>query len=223
MNSSELIVMLTHNDYTVKNAYEIFEQCKDSNVKYWGFKDKGLPLTEMKELFSYMKNCKKITILEIVEYTEEKCMEGALLARECNCDLLMGTVYFESVNEFCKNNNLKYLPFAGKVSDRPSVLNGTIDEILDEAQVYLNNGIYGFDLLGYRYTGDPVELITEFVSKIDVPVCVAGSIDSYERLDLIKSLSPWAFTIGGAFFENKFGGDFKEQIDKVQKYINLPV
>ena len=27
---SELIVMLTHNDLTVENAYEIFEQCQDT-------------------------------------------------------------------------------------------------------------------------------------------------------------------------------------------------
>lgn len=34
MGKSELIVMLTHNDYTVHNAREIFEECKDSKAKY---------------------------------------------------------------------------------------------------------------------------------------------------------------------------------------------
>ena len=29
----ELIVMLTENDRTIKNAYEIFEKCKDSKAE----------------------------------------------------------------------------------------------------------------------------------------------------------------------------------------------
>ena len=38
-NNLNLIVMLTHNDKTVKNAYEIFEKCKDSKAEYFGFKE----------------------------------------------------------------------------------------------------------------------------------------------------------------------------------------
>ena len=49
---------------------------------------------------------------------------------------------------------------------------------------------------------------------------VAGSVDCYRRLDELKDISPWAFTIGSAFFEDKFGGTFAEQIDKVVDYIN---
>ena len=54
-NLPELIVMLTHNDFTVSNAEEIFEQCKDSKARYWGFKDHPLPLEKMKRLFARMK------------------------------------------------------------------------------------------------------------------------------------------------------------------------
>ena len=39
-NKPELIVMLTYNDVTVSNAYEVFEQCKDTNVNYWDSKRK---------------------------------------------------------------------------------------------------------------------------------------------------------------------------------------
>lgn len=42
-----------------------------------GFKEVGIPLDEMKELYSYMKQCGKTTFLEVVAYTEEECMEGA--------------------------------------------------------------------------------------------------------------------------------------------------
>ncbi|VTX72041.1 Uncharacterised protein [uncultured Leptotrichia sp.] len=214
-----LIVMLTHNDKTVKNSFKIFEECRNSKAKLWGFKEKPLPVDEMKKLYKYMKKCGKMTFLEVVEYTEKEGLEGAKLAVECGCDILMGTVFFDSINEFCKSNNLKYMPFVGKVTQRPSILEGDINEIIAEAKEYQKKGVYGFDLLGYRYVGDAVELNKKFVEEIEIPVCLAGSINSYMRLDEVKNVKPWAFTIGSAFFENKFDGTFKEQINKVYEYI----
>ena len=38
---SKIIIMLTHNDQTVKNALEVFDSCKDLPVDFWGFKDVG--------------------------------------------------------------------------------------------------------------------------------------------------------------------------------------
>lgn len=219
-NNPELIIMLTVNDITVKNAYEIFEQSKSSKAKIWGFKEEGLPLEEMKKLFTYMKKCGKTTVLEVVAYTEERCMEGAMMAKECNCDMLIGTLFFDSVNEFCKNNNIKYMPFIGKVSGRPSVLEGDPEEMLKEANKYIEKGVYGINILGYRYTGNATELNKELISKIKAPVCLAGSINSYQRLDEVKDAHPCFFTIGTAFFENKFNGKFCEQINKVCDYIN---
>ena len=219
MNKPELIVMLTHNDLTVANAYDIFNKYKNSDAKYWGFKEEGIPLKEMKKLYSYMKKEGKTTFMEVVAYTEAECLKGAKMAIECECDILMGTVYFDSINELCKRNNIKYMPFVGKVTQRPSILEGTIEEMIMEANTYLKKGVYGIDLLGYRFTGDARLLNKQFVKSIKAPVCIAGSINSYERLDEIKEINPWAFTIGGAFFENRFDGTIGEQIDKVSKYI----
>lgn len=215
----ELIVMLTYNDRTVENAYSIFDQCKNTKAKFWGFKEEGLPLEQMKELYAYMKACGKTTFLEVVAYTEKECMEGAEMAVECGCDILMGTIFFDSVNEYCKEKKLKYMPFVGKITGRPSVLEGTAESMIEEAGKYLEKGVYGFDLLGYRYTGDAAMLIKRFVSQINAPVCLAGSINSYERLDEVKEAASWTFTIGSAFFENKFDGDFPEQINKVYEYM----
>ena len=218
--SPELIVMLTHNDLTVDNAYDIFEQCKNSRAKFWGFKEEPLPLEQMIQLFGYMKNCGKTTFLEVVAYNEEACLEGARKAAACQCDYLMGTSFFDSVNEFCKLNNLKYMPFVGKITGRPSVLEGSVEDMIEEANGYIAKGVYGIDLLGYRYTGNPFILNREFVANVKAPVCIAGSINSYERLQEIKEIAPWSFTIGGAFFENKFGGTFEEQINRVCEYID---
>ena len=166
-----------------------------------------------------MKDCGKTTFLEVVSYSEKECLEGARKAVACNCDFLMGTTFFDSVNDFCRANHLNYLPFVGKITGRPSVLEGTLEEMINEASAYIAKGVYGIDLLGYRYTGDAAFLNREFVKNMEVPVCIAGSVNSYERLQEIKAVSPWAFTIGGAFFENKFGGTMKEQIDKVCNFM----
>ena len=162
-NNPELIVMLTYNDRTVENAVEIFDQCKNSMAKFWGFKEEGIPLEQMKELYAHMKECGKTTVLEVVAYTEEECMRGAEMAVECGCDILMGTLFFDSINNFCKENGLKYMPYVGKVTERPSILEGTVEGMIEEANRYLEKGVYGFDLLGYRYTGDAVDLIKRFV------------------------------------------------------------
>lgn len=214
-----LIVMLTHDDRTVENAFEIFEQCRNSKAEYWGFKEEPLPPEQMKRLYSYMKDCGKKTVLEVVAYTEKECMRGAEMAVDFGCDILMGTVFSDSVNEFCKRNNLKYMPFVGDITGRPSVLHGTVESMISEAEEYLAKGVYGIDLLGYRYTGNAVELNRQFVSQINAPVCIAGSVNSYQRLDEIKKASPWAFTIGSAFFEKRFGDDFCGQVNTVCDYI----
>ena len=219
-NRPTLIVMLTHNDRTVLNAREVFEECRDSKAEYFGFKEEPLPFDEMKTLFEYIKSCGKKAVLEVVAYSEEEGIAGAKTAVDCGCDILMGTMYFDSVRDICKENGIKYLPYVGSITERPSVLSGGIDDMIAEAESCLEKGADGFDLLGYRYTGDAVQLNRRFSSEVKAPVCIAGSVNSYERLDEVKSASPWAFTIGGAFFEHRFGDSFREQIDNVCDYIN---
>lgn len=219
----ELIVMLTHNDRTVTNAIEVFENAKDSKAKYWGFKEVGIPEDQMKLLVDKMKAAGKKTFLEVVDYTEEGCLEGARIGIRCGFDVLMGTLYFDSVKKIADEAGMKYMPFVGELSGRPSILNGKIEDIIDEANNLVDTkGIKGFDLLGYRYTGDAVKLNEEFVKNVRGDVCLAGSVSSFKRLDEVKATGAWAFTIGGAFFENKFGEglSFGEQIDVVVDYMN---
>ena len=220
MNTApNLIVMLTHNDHTVANAYTVFEACKHTQARFWGFKEKPLPLAEMKKIYARMKECGKTTFLEVVEYTEQAGLAGARTALECGCDILMGARFFDSINAFCQANGLKYMPFVGGLSGRPTVLSGNIADMVAEARAYEQKGVHGIDLLGYRYTGDAVRLNEELVKNIGIPVCIAGSVNSYRRLDEIKAAAPWAFTIGSAFFDNQFSGSIAEQIDKVCEYM----
>ena len=133
---SVLIVMLTHNDVTVPNALEVFTSCRDLPVKYWGFKDHGLEPAAMKQLVDVMKANGKTTFLEVVSYTEEECMRGARLGVECGFDYLLGTLYFDIVYEYVKKTDLKYCPFVGKVSQTPSILEGTVEEMLAQEAAF---------------------------------------------------------------------------------------
>ena len=226
MKTPRLIVMLTYRDRTVKDAYRIFDECKNTKAEIWGFKEEPLPPAEMKELYDYMKSCGKRTALEVVAYTEQECIAGARLAAFCGVDYLMGTLYFDSVRDICRESGILYTPFVGQVKERPSILSGTVDDMISEAVRYKEKGIYGIDLLGYRYTGDAAALNRTFVAAMkeyDIPVCIAGSVDSYQRLDEVKKTGAWSFTVGSAFFENRFDGTFAEQIDKIYDYMQKPV
>ena len=220
MNSPKLIVMLTKNDFTVSNADEIFELCKDSNVKCWGAKEDGISEQRLISLFDSFHKHNKTTFLEVVSYDESEGIRCAKLATKCKCDFLLGTKFYKSIADICNRNNIKYMPFVGNVRNRPSLLSGEENGILSETEYCIKNGAYGIDLLGYRYCGDGYTFSKNIVSKLNIPVCLAGSIDSFERIDQVLDISPVYFTIGGAFFDDKFGNDFYKQIELVYNYIN---
>ena len=211
----KLIVMLTQNDRTVPNAPAVFEACRHSRAEWYGFKEEGLPSAETRRLFARMRECGKKTALEVVAYTKEECLSGARMAADCGVDLLMGTLYFPEIRDLCRDKGLVYFPFVGQVRDRPSILEGTAEQMLDQARTLLAQGVDGFDLLGYRHTGDAETLIRDFVSGCPAPVCVAGSIHTPQRVEAMRQISPWAFTIGSAFFNHAFGSDFADQINRV--------
>ena len=214
-----LIVMLTYNDLTVRNAAELFESAADTRAICWGMKEEALPLPEMRALYARMREKGKRTALEVVAYEEDECLAGAEMAAECGVEILMGTIFSESVNRLCQRTGMKYMPFVGEVSERPSILHGTLDGMVAEAETYLAKGAYGIDLLGYRFTGDATALNRAFVQRVNAPVCIAGSVNSFQRLDEVKEAAPWAFTVGSAFFDRCFGAGFAEQINTVCGYL----
>jgi hypothetical protein len=217
----ELIVMLTYNDKTVENALDLFSQMKDTPVTHWGFKDVGLPREEMKKVVDRMNAAGKTTYLEVVSLTEEEGLAGAKLAAECGFHILMGTVFFDSINDYLKDKPVKYYPFPGHVHSHPSILDGTIDEIVQHARDMEAKGVDGMDLLTYRYTGDAAKLLREVVKATGVPLVSAGSIDSFDRIAEVRDTGAWGFTIGTAFFEKKFiqDGSFEQNMMAVWDWL----
>ena len=200
----ELIVMLTHHDRTVENALELFIQLKDKPVTHWGFKDVGLSPAEMGQVVTAMKAAGKTTYLEVVSLSEAEGLRGAQLAVELGFDILMGTVFFPSIRDYLKDKPVRYYPFPGRVHSHPSILDGSIDEIVGHARELESHGVQGMDLLTYRYTGDAPALLRQVVQATHVPIVSAGSIASLERIQEVWQAGAWGFTIGSAFFESKF-------------------
>ena len=218
----DIIITLTHHDVTVPDAAEVFEQCKDlDQVKLWGFKNVGLPKDQMKALVQAMKAAGKTTFLEVVTYDEASCLDGAQTAIDCGFDYLMGTIYYDSVAKLLAANGMDYLPFVGKVSGSPSILEGTNEEIIQNAKDLMAKGIKGFDILAYRHVVDGEKLAYEFCEAVDAQICIAGSINSFKRIDTMFDIGPWTFTMGSALFEKKFvpSGSFRDNLIAVAYYM----
>jgi hypothetical protein len=217
----ELIVMLTHHDQTVPNALELFESMKAEPVTHWGFKDVGLPPEQVRRVVEAMKAAGKTTYLEVVSLSEAEGLRGAEMATEMGFDVLMGTVYFATIGEYLKGKPIRYYPFPGRVHSHPSILDGTIDEIVAHARWLAAEGVHGLDLLTYRYTGDAPRLLREVTQAVNVPIVSAGSIASYERIREVWQAGAWGFTIGSAFFESKFvpGGGFDGNMRAVVNWL----
>lgn len=211
--------MFTLNDVTVPDAREYFDQVKDLDVDYFGFKEIGLPEKEMQKLCDSIHSVGKEAFVEVVEYDEEKILEPARQAVDLGFDFLMGTIYYPSVMDIVNNSNLKYYPFCGKIYDRPSILDGTIEEIVEDAKRIEAAGADGFDILAYRYKyPEKIDtLVRKLVAEIKVPIVSAGSINSFDRLQETIDQGVWGFTIGGAFFDRKFvpGGSYRDNVAAV--------
>ncbi len=218
--SVELIVMLTWHDVTVKNAKEIFLEAKDAPASQWGFKIEGTTPESMKDLVKCMKDNGKTVYIEVLAIDEEGCLKAAKQCVDCKVDHVLGTVYYESVEKVLKEAGIAYSPFVAL--DQDTRLRGPIDYIVNEAKETEKKDIYGINLSAFRYvSGDPVELLNALAPEMTKPFSVAGSVDCYEKLDVLKRLpNLYGFTIGGAFFEKKFGETFSEQITKVVNYLN---
>jgi len=218
---AELIFFLTYNDVTVKNAMDVFEEIKNTGIKYVGFKDIGLPKEELLELHAKMKKEGMTTFLEVVSATEEDNLRSAKMGIELGVDNLIGGTYVKQTLPLLKDTNSKYFPYIGKIIEHPCLLRGTIDEITKDARTVEDLGANGIDLLAYRYDGDEEQLIRSVQKAVKIPLIIAGSINSLERVQKMVELDVWAFTIGTAIFDKKFAPseNLSDQITAVLKEI----
>jgi hypothetical protein len=221
-----IIAMLTHDDKTVSNAAEVYEANKHAKTLCWGFKDVNMSIDGAKKLSAAMKSDKKEFFFESLVDNEEEGLKSAKLAIECNADYLTAMEYYPSVHELLKPTKVKFFPTCGKRKKLPGssrrMLHGTIDEIIADANKIASKGVDGICLSVFRYLdGDPIELAKRFVKEVNIPLIVSGSINSDERLDFIKDVNPWGFTIGSALFTDDLGAgkSVAEKLDYIYDYL----
>jgi NAD(P)H-dependent flavin oxidoreductase YrpB (nitropropane dioxygenase family) len=205
----------------VPNALEVLEEVKDTDLGYIGCKDIGLNLDQYMELFDNIKKYGMTSFLEVVTYDEEEYFRGVNLALTIGADYLIGGMpqYTEKTLEFLetKGSEIKYFPYIGNVVSHPCILEGSLEEIIQNGNEAESLGVDGVNLLLYRYTGEQKELLNKTVEKLNVPVIVAGSIKTFEQIEELKRKNVWAFTIGSAIFEKQFSKEksIKDQISTV--------
>ena len=192
----DFIFMLTRNDRTVADADDHLAVAQALGVRHIGFKDIGLPFHRLHALNRMIRNGGAVSYLEVVSE-----------AVEIGVDVLLGGTHAEEVLPVLAGSGIRYMPFPGRVTGHPSVLNGPVEEIVASAARLAGlEGVHGLDLLAWRFAGEVPPMIARVCAAAGKPVIVAGSIESADRIVAAASAGAAGFTIGTAALDGAFKG-----------------
>lgn len=204
----QFVFMLTHNDATVRNALEVLEQLRGCGLRYVGFKDVGATPEQLAEVTEAAHEQGLEVMLEVVSTSLEEERRSLEAAVPVGVDWVLGGTHPALGTEILSSTELRYCPFPGTVVGHPSVLEGTIEDIAEDARrLTTTPGIDGVDLLAYRHaTADIGALTRAVVAVSEGPVIAAGSVVDFDQIRLLAGAGAWGFTIGSAIFEGKLPG-----------------
>lgn len=211
---TNFILMLTRDDVTVADAISVYREVARTGVEYVGFKDIGLSFDQMKQLVVAIHADGKRAVLEVVSISEEAELRSARAAIELKVDHLIGGTHWKTVRPFISDTAISYFPYVGTPVGHPAVLEGSVAEIVGQAQA-LEGQVDGVNLLAYRHQGlDGAALVREVTQSITVPVICAGSVNSLQRIADLSGAGAWAFTIGTAILDKAIisGAPIAEQV-----------
>jgi mannose-6-phosphate isomerase-like protein (cupin superfamily) len=214
------IFMLTRNDRTVEDAPTHLQAALKVGMRHIGFKDVGLPIGQLKQLNRTIKDGGATSYLEVVSLHGNSEIASAEAAVEIGVDILLGGTRVDDVLPVVKGTGIQYCPFPGRVTGHPSVLEGSIDEIVAGAKTLAaRGGVDGLDLLAYRSRTEHVPSLMEAVcAAVDKPVYVAGSIDTPRQIAAVKEAGAAGFTIGTAALDGRYpaaGKDVPAQLGAI--------
>ena len=204
---TQFVLMLTKDDCTVPDALEAFDRVQHLGLTHVGFKDIGLRADEMRALANRIRAHGAKVLLEVVSTSRSQELVAVQMGIELRVDYLLGGRHVEGVLPLIAGTAIRYLPFCGETVGHPTQLVGAIDATARDAQrLVALPGVYGVDLLAYRFAGDVPQLIEAVVGAVSKPVLVAGSIGSDSRVRVVVDRGAWGCTVGSALFEGKFAG-----------------
>ncbi len=195
--------MLTRDDQTIPDARDVYESVAGTGISHVGCKDLGLPRDELARLMGDIRANGHTSYLEVVSESREATLQSARIAAEIGPDYLIGGTLIEPVQEIIAGTTVRFFPYVGKIVGHPCLLRGTIGEIAEDARRAARLGVDGINLLAYRYDGNIDALVEAVLSAASLPVIVAGSIDSADRIQSLADRGVWAFTVGTAALDRK--------------------
>lgn len=220
--SFDFIFMLTSNDRTVPDARARLEDVLAGGARHIGFKDVGLPLTELKALADEIRAAGGRSYIEVVSLDAESELASAKAAVELDVDCLLGGTRAADIVPLIKSHPVRYFPFPGRIVGYPSVLEGSIDEIVESARgLTALEGVHGLDLLAYRFQGDVPALMRAVCQASDKPVVMAGSIDREARVIEAAEAGASGFTVGTAALSGEFPAEGDGLTAQVQSILAM--
>ncbi len=201
----DFVFMLTRNDATVPDAARHLETALKAGLRHIGFKDIGLPFAELAGLTRTIRDHGASSYLEVVSLDRDSEIASVEAAIELGVDHLLGGTHVDDVIPRIRTRAVRYFPFPGRISGHPSVLEGSIAEIVESARSLASReGVDGLDLLAYRAKTDVPDLMRRVCAAVDKPVIVAGSIDGPARVRAVRESGAAGFTVGTAALDGRF-------------------
>ncbi len=201
----DFIFMLTENDQTLVDARARLDEVLEGGARHVGFKDVGLPFDELRGLSAAIRSAGGRAYLEVVSLDAESELRSARSAINLEVDCLLGGTRADQVAPLLRQHPVRYYPFPGRIVGHPSVLAGSIDDVVESARRLTDlEHVHGLDLLAYRFEGEVTALMRSVCAAVDKPVIMAGSIDREERITAVAEAGASGFTVGTAAIQEVF-------------------
>ena len=204
MSHPDFIFMLTRNDRTVAGAAEYLETALEAGVRHIGFKDIGQPVEELARLNQRIKAAGASSYLEVVSQDLDSELTSVRVALDLGVDYLRAARTWTRCCRCCRLAH-PLLPASGR-GLRPSQHPGR-HAGGDRRQRPPHRRAAGrarLDLLAYRASVDVPMLMAEVCRQADVPVIMAGSIDTTARIQIVRDAGAAGFTVGTAALDERF-------------------
>lgn len=216
----DFIFMLTRNDQTIEDAFEVLELTLKTGVGRIGFKDVGATSGDLKTLTDEIRRAGASSYMEVVSTTSERIRQSLETARDIGVDYVLGGQDVDAARDILEGGLAGYYPFPGLPRGHPTALGGTAEDVARHCKAYAEAGCAGVDLLAFRATdAEPLDLVRAARASLgDRELIVAGSVDSRERIHVLAEAGVDAFTIGSAVFDGSFSpnkGSFLSQIHDI--------